>query len=96
MIDRLIDKDEKKESVITEKEKESIKKIFEGVINNKNAAVNVEALNVDDSPVIVTHPEFMRRMQDMAKTSGSNPFMMGASVEMITVSINGNHKITQK
>jgi len=96
VIDRLIDKDEKKESVITEKEKESIKKIFEGVINNKNAAVNVEALNVDDSPVIVTHPEFMRRMQDMAKTSGSNPFMMGASVEMITVSINGNHKITQK
>ena len=32
----------------------------------------------------------------MAKTSGSNPMMMGAPGEMIAVSINGNHKIINK
>ena len=38
----------------------------------------------------------MRRMKDMAKSSGSNPFMMGGAPEMISVSINGNHKLIQK
>ena len=96
VVDKLIDKDEKKESVITEKESKNIKELFEKIIDDKNANVTVEALNVDDFPVIVTHPEFMRRMKDMAKSSGSNPFMMGGAPEMISVSINGNHKLIQK
>ena len=50
----------------------------------------------DDSPVTITLPEFFRRMQDMAKTSGGNPMMMGAPGEMISVSINGNHKTIDK
>ena len=32
----------------------------------------------------------------MAKTSGGNPMMMGAPGEMISVSINGNHKTIDK
>ena len=32
----------------------------------------------------------------MAKTSGGNPMMMGAPGEMISVSINGNHKSIDK
>ena len=32
----------------------------------------------------------------MAKTSGNNPMMMGGTNEMISVSINGNHKSIEK
>ena len=96
VIDKLIDKDEKKESVITKKEEKEIKELFEKIIDDKNSNVTIEPLNIDDSPVIVTHPEFIRRMKDMAKSGGANPFMMGGSPEMITVSINGNHKLIQK
>lgn len=96
ILDKLIDKDEKKETVISDKDKESLKKLFEKIINNKTTTVSVDALDPLDNPIIITLPEFFRRMQDMAKTSGSNPMMMGAPGEMIAVSINGNHKIINK
>ena len=35
-------------------------------------------------------------MQDMAKSSGNNPMMMGGPGEMISVSINGNHRLIDK
>ena len=96
ILDKLIDKNEKKETVISDKDKESLKKLFEKIINNKTTTVSVDALDPTDSPIIITLPEFFRRMQDMAKTSGSNPMMMGAPGEMIAVSINGNHNIINK
>ena len=96
ILDKLIDKNEKKETVISDKDKESVKKIFEKIINNQTTTVTIDALDPTDNPVIITLPEFFRRMQDMAKTSGSNPMMMGGPNEMIAVSINGNHKIIDK
>ena len=96
ILDKLIDKDEKKETVIKDEDKESLKKLFEKIINNQSTVVNVESLNPDESPVIITLPECFRRMQDMAKSSGNNPMMMGGPGEMISVSINGNHRLIDK
>ena len=62
ILDKLIDKDEKKETVIKDEDKESLKKLFEKIINNQSTVVNVESLNPDESPVIITLPEFFRRM----------------------------------
>ncbi len=93
---KLIDKDEKKETVISDEEKESLKKIFEKIINNPSTVINVESLSTDENPVVITLPEFFRRMQDMAKSSGNNPMMMGGPGEMVSVSINGNHKLIDK
>tara|TARA_Y100000768_G_scaffold173601_2_gene129966 strand:- start:5195 stop:7087 length:1893 start_codon:yes stop_codon:yes gene_type:complete len=96
ILDKLIDKDEKKETVISDDEKESLKKIFEKIINNPSTVINVESLSTDENPVVITLPEFFRRMQDMAKSSGNNPMMMGGPGEMVSVSINGNHKLINK
>jgi len=96
ILDKLIDKDEKKETVISDEEKESLKKIFEKIINNPSTVINVESLSTDENPVVITLPEFFRRMQDMAKSSGNNPMMMGGPGEMVSVSINGNHKLIDK
>ena len=96
ILDKLIDKNEKKETVISDKDKESLKKLFEKIINNKTTTVSIDALDPTDSPIIITLPEFFRRMRDMAKTSGSNPMMIEAPGEMIAVSINGNHNIINK
>jgi len=96
ILDKLIDKDEKKEAVISDDEKESLKKIFEKIINNPSTVINVESLSTDESPVVITLPEFFRRMQDMAKSSGNNPMMMGGAGDMVSVSINGNHKLIDK
>ena len=97
ILDKLIDKGDKKETVISDKDKDNLKTIFDKIINNKSTVVTVEALSPKDNPVTITLPEFFRRMQDMAKTSGGgNPMMMGGPGEMIAVSINGNHKTIEK
>ncbi len=95
-IDKLIDKDEKVESVLSTDEQEQVKTIFEKAINNKAYNVAVESLSPDDLPVVVTMSEFMRRMKDMAKTGGGGYAFMGAMPDSYNVAINGNHAITQK
>jgi molecular chaperone HtpG len=94
--DKLIDKDEKTESVLTDSEKEQVKAVFEKAINNKNMNVTVESLAPDDLPVIITMSEFMRRMKDMAKMGGGGYAFMGAMPDQYAVAINGNHGIVQK
>lgn len=94
--DKLIDKDEKTESVLSNDEKEQVKGIFEKAINNTNMTVAVEAMATDDLPVVITMSEFMRRMKDMAKMGGGGYAFMGSMPDSYNVAINGNHNIVQK
>jgi len=94
--DKLVDKDEKVESVLSTEEQEQVKSIFEKAISNKAYSVAVESLSPDDLPVVVTMSEFMRRMKDMAKTGGGGYAFMGAMPDNYNVAVNGNHPITQK
>lgn len=92
-IDKLIDKDEKVESVLSDDEKEKVKTIFETAANNANYTVQVESLSPSDFPVAVTLPEFMRRMKEMSAASG---MPMGAMPDQYNVVVNANHTLTQK
>jgi molecular chaperone HtpG len=94
-VEKLIDKDEKVESVLSKDEQEQIKSIFEKSINNKNMMVAVESMSPDDLPVVITMSEFMRRMKDMAKTGGGYGFL-GPMPDNYNVAVNGNHAIIQK
>ncbi|MEQ9425521.1 MAG: molecular chaperone HtpG [Cyclobacteriaceae bacterium] len=96
ILDKLIDKDEKKETVLSDTEKEEVKSIFEKAIGNKNVTINVESLSTDEMPVVLTMPEFMRRMKEMQKTGGGGMMMMGDMPDQFTASINGNHSIVDK
>lgn len=93
-MDKLIDTGTEKESVLSEDEQTKIKEVFEKTLNNKSLNLQVEALPTDELPVVITVPEFMRRAQEMAKTSGM--MGLGEFPSALTVSINGNHAIIQK
>lgn len=93
--DKLIDKDEKTESVLSSEDQEKIKSVFENAINNKSMVVGVESMSPDDLPVIITMSEFMRRMKDMARTGGGYGFM-GNMPDSYNVSVNGNHAVIRK
>ena len=54
IIDKLIDKGDKKETVISEKDKEVLKSLFEKIVDNKSAMISVESLNPADDPVTIT------------------------------------------
>ncbi|MBX2944266.1 MAG: molecular chaperone HtpG [Cyclobacteriaceae bacterium] len=94
--DKLIDKDEKNESVLSKEEEEQVKSIFEKAINNTHMTVTVNAMATDDFPVVITMSEFMRRMKDMAKMGGGGYAFMGSMPDSYTVAVNGNHGIIQK
>ena len=95
-VDKLIDKDEKTESVLSDKEKEQAKEVFEKAINNTSMTVTVESLSPDEMPVTITLPEFMRRMKDMAASGGGGFAMMGQMPDQYSVAVNANHPLTGK
>ncbi|MDF9801059.1 molecular chaperone HtpG [Catalinimonas alkaloidigena] len=94
--DKLVEKDEKIESVLSEKEQETVKSIFEKAINNEAMTVTVESMSTDELPVVITLPEFMRRMKDMAAMGGGGMAMMGNMPDQYSVAVNGNHPLVDK
>lgn len=95
-VDKLIDKDTKVESVLSQEEQDQVKGIFEKAINNKSFSVAVESLSPDEFPVVITMSEFMRRMKDMARTGGGGYAFMGSMPDNYNLAVNANHTIVQK
>lgn len=89
-IDKLIDKDEKRESVLTEKQQEKVKTVFTEQVTDMGASITLEALSPDEQPVIITKPEFMRRMREMSAMQGMD---MGAMPDSYNVVVNTNHPL---
>jgi molecular chaperone HtpG len=94
--DKLIDKDAKVESVLTQEQQDQVRDIFEKAITNKNMTVAIESMPTDELPVVITMSEFMRRMKDMAKLGGGGYAFMGGMPDNYSVSVNANHAIVQR
>ena len=58
--------------------------------------VSIEPLSPQDQPVVITLPEFMRRMKDMSKTGGGGMMFMGNMPDTYNVSVNANHSINNR
>ncbi|MBM3402329.1 MAG: molecular chaperone HtpG [Bacteroidetes bacterium] len=93
--DKIISKEENIVAVLNDEEKEKVKSVFEKAILKPNMKVEVDSLNPDELPVIVTMDEFMRRMKDMAALGGGMGFY-GNLPDNYNVTINGNHKLIGK
>lgn len=90
--DNLIPKDEKRELVLSKEQETKLKDLFTQVIGNEKIMVTINPLSPTDKPVLITRPEFIRRMKDMQALGGNNG-MYGAFGDMYNVVINGNHSI---
>jgi len=93
--DKLIEKDEVNEHVLSEDQVKEVTAIFEKAITKPGMQVEVIALNPDELPVTITMDEFMRRMKDMAAMGGGMGFY-GQMPDSYKVAINGNHKLVSK
>lgn len=96
IVDKLITKDEKIASVLSQEEEGKVKSVFESAINNKSMTLAIESLSPEDLPVTITMSEWARRMKDMARTGGGGMNFMGSMPDSYNVAINGNHQIIQK
>jgi molecular chaperone HtpG len=91
-IDNLIKKDEAIISKLSDEEKETLKTSLEAVIP-KAYSVQLEALDSNASPFIITQPEFMRRMKEMSQSGGGGMFGMGNMPEMYNLVVNTNSEL---
>lgn len=89
-IDKLIQKEETQISKLSEEEKEKLKGSIETMVPKENYSVQLEALESNSAPFIITQPEFMRRMKEMSATSGGGMFGMGNFPEMYNLVVNTN------
>ncbi|MEY4738926.1 MAG: molecular chaperone HtpG [Bacteroidota bacterium] len=91
--DNLIDKQEDIDSVLTEKEVEKLKSLFDFKVDNVTINVEVKGLSADAPPVVATRPEFMRRMKDMASMSGPMGSFYANMPDEVLLTVNGNNSI---
>lgn len=92
IIDKIIQKDEAQPSKLTEKDQEKLKPLFEKFASKESYAIAFESLSEADQPVIITQPEFMRRMKDMSKLGGGMDYM-GTLPDSYNFVVNSNHKL---
>ena len=103
-LDNLIEKEgasdaktDEDELVLTEEQENKIKEVFEKVVPNKSMIIQMQALDPEGFPVLITRPEFMRRMKEMAAVSGGGGGMMGMGSfpDSVNVVVNTRHPLVK-
>ncbi len=92
-IDNLIKKDDTIISKLSDEQKKELEDILKEAIPSEKFMVQLEAMDSDASPFIITQPEFMRRMKEMQATGGGGMFGMGNMPEMYNLVINTNSEL---
>jgi molecular chaperone HtpG len=96
VVDKLILKDETRESKLSEEQKDDLKSVFNVKVKTKEIYnVVFETLDEKEAPVIITQSEFMRRMKDMSAMGGGMNFY-GELPDSYNLVVNPNHQIVSK
>ncbi len=92
-VDNLIKKDENQISKLSDEEKETLKPIIEEAIPKETYTVQLEAMDSNANPFMITQPEFMRRMKEMQATGGGGMMGMGNFPDMYNLVVNTNNEL---
>ena len=95
-LNELIDKGEEADSVLSEDEQSRLKELYESLENGEGTTVELKSLSPNESPVLITRPEFNRRMKEMAAMGGGGMQFMGELPDQINVIVNTNHPLATK
>ena len=96
-LDKLISKDESNISKLSEDEKTTLQNQLKEVITSEKFIVQLEAMDSNTAPFMITQPEFMRRMKEMQQTGGGGGmFGMGKMPEMYNLVVNTNSELVNQ
>jgi molecular chaperone HtpG len=93
--DKLVEKENLLSSGLNDDQKKLIQPLMEKLVAKEQFHIEFENLRPEDQPVLITRPEFMRRMKDMSATGGGYEFM-GTMPEHYNLVINTNHPLFGK
>lgn len=94
-LDKLIQKTDEIPSKLSKEDEEKLKPLFEAQINKEKYTVQFESMSELEAPIIITQPEFIRRMMEQQKLGGGGGFY-GAFPEMFNLTVNANHPAIAK
>lgn len=95
-IDKIIKKEEAQPSKLSEDEQKQLQPIIEGLVAKEKFSVVFESLSEKDAPILITKPEFMRRMKDMSAMGGGGMAFYGSMPDMHNLVVNSNHPLISK
>ncbi|MBR6545226.1 MAG: molecular chaperone HtpG [Alistipes sp.] len=97
VVENLVRKEERTAMSLSSEQQDIMRPVFESQMPHEEKIsyhISFEAMSADAAPVVITQNEFMRRMKEMAATSGGdmNRFY-GQMPDNFTITVNGNHPI---
>ncbi len=95
VLDKLIEKEEALPSKLTDEQKEKIKPVIEKFTDKDKYHIVFENMSETEQPMLITQPEFMRRMKDMSALGGGMSFM-GNMPETYNLIVNTNHPLVSE
>ena len=95
-IDKLIQKEDTVISKLSEEQKTTLDEHLKVVISSEKFIVQLEAMDSNAAPFMITQPEFMRRMKEMQQTGGGGMFGMGNMPEMYNLVVNTNSELVNE
>ncbi|MBR1774253.1 MAG: molecular chaperone HtpG [Bacteroidales bacterium] len=94
VLSKLIQKDEKIPSKLSEDEAKKVQEMMENLVDKKTFTVQTESLDETAQPVTITQNEFMRRMKEMSELGGGGMYgLYGDMPESYNLVINTNHPV---
>ena len=97
VVENLIRKQDREAMSLSTEQQHIMRPVFESQMPTDEKIhyhVSFEAMSKDAAPVVITQNEFMRRMKEMASTSGGDMSRFyGQMPDNFTITVNGNHPI---
>ena len=94
-VDKLIVKEDTTPSKLSEENQNKLKSLIEDVVPQTTYTVQLEPMDSQATPFMITQPEFMRRMKEMQQTGGGGMFG-GNMPEMYNLIVNVNHPLVSQ
>ncbi len=95
-MDKLIIKEDAPETNLSEEQQNELKPVLEEVVDKEKFSIVFESLPETEMPMLITRPEFMRRMKEQAETGGGGMFGAAGLPDSFNLVINSNHPLTSK
>ena len=95
-VEKLIPHDDSIPEKLSKEEQEKLKPIIEAEVDKQKYTVQMESLESDDAPMLITQSEWMRRYKEMAQTSGGGMGFYGEMPESYNLVVNVNHPLIEQ
>ncbi|MBL7765838.1 MAG: molecular chaperone HtpG [Chitinophagaceae bacterium] len=93
--ENLINKTEQNHHVLTSEQEAKINEWFTAQVGKPEIKIEIKGLSAEAQPVVVTRPEMMRRMKDMASINPTMSWYANMPDEIL-MTVNANHPVYAK